>query len=65
MLTGIPRGPVSAPGRLAAPLAGSRGWTRQEVTAEVPARGGMIQFGIFLYGRGRVDLRNAELTFRA
>jgi hypothetical protein len=63
VLTGIPPGPVSAPKRLAVPLAGSRGWTRQEVTAEVPARAGMIQFGMFLYGRGRVELRNAELTF--
>lgn len=65
ILTGNPRGPVSAPGRLAVPLAGSQGWTRQEVTADVPARGGLIQFGMFLYGRGRVELRDTELTFTA
>jgi Domain of unknown function (DUF151) len=63
VLTGIPPGPISAPERLAVPLAGSHGWTRQEVTAEVPAGAGMIQFGVFLYGRGRAELRNAELTF--
>ena len=59
---GIPSGPVPSPERLAVPLAGSHGWTRQEVTAEVPRRAGMVQFGVFLYGRGRVELRSAELT---
>jgi hypothetical protein len=65
VLTGIPHGPVSAPCRLAVPLAGSHDWTRQEVTAAVPARGGLIQFGIFLYGHGRIELRDTELTFTA
>jgi len=62
VLTGIAAWPVPAPERLAVSLAGSHGWTRQEVTAEVPAGAGMIQFGMFLYGRGRIELRNAELT---
>ena len=63
--TGIPPGPISRPERLAVPLAGSHGWIRQEVTAQIPAEAGMIQCGMFLYGRGRVELRNAELTFPA
>lgn len=37
-------------------------WARYEVTAQVPADGGIIRFGIFLAGRGRVGLRNAELV---
>jgi hypothetical protein len=63
--TGIPAGPISPPGRLAVPLAGSQSWTRQEVTAEVPRHAGMVQFGMFLSGRGRVELRNSELSIEA
>ena len=43
-------------------VAGSQGWTRHEVTAEVPDNADAIQFGITLTGPGRVALRSPELT---
>jgi RNA polymerase sigma-70 factor (ECF subfamily) len=47
-----------------AAVTGSTGWTWHEVTAEIPADDAdcLIRFGIYLVGRGRVELRNAELT---
>jgi bifunctional DNase/RNase len=44
-----------------APVSGSHDWTRHEVTARIPDDGATIAFGIFLTGRGRIELRNAEL----
>jgi hypothetical protein len=41
---------------------GSSDWTWHEVTIPVPGYVGVIRFGISLTGRGRVELRNAELT---
>ena len=41
---------------------GSSNWTRHEVTMPVPGDAGVIRFGISLTGRGRVELRNAELS---
>jgi hypothetical protein len=41
---------------------GSGGWTWHDVTMPVPGDAGVIWFGISLTGRGRVELRNAELT---
>ncbi len=41
---------------------GSSDWTWHEVTTDVPGNAGIIRFGISLTGRGRVELRNAELT---
>ena len=41
---------------------GSTGWTWHEVTVPVPEQAGVIRFGISLTGRGRVELRNPELT---
>ena len=63
LLAGLPLGPVSTPDRLTAPLSGDHDWTRQEVTAVVPADAAIIQCGLFLRGRGRVELRHAGLTF--
>jgi hypothetical protein len=37
------------------------GWTRHEVTARVPSDSDAVVFGVFLAGRGRIELRNAEL----
>ena len=42
-------------------VADSHGWTRHEVTAAVPEGAHVVRFGITLTGRGRVELRNAEL----
>ena len=47
-------------GSLAGP--GSTDWTWHEVTLPVPGDAGVIQFGISLAGRGRVELRNPELS---
>ena len=60
-----PDGPVGAPrldhgSSLTAP--GSSDWTWHEVTVPVPAGATAIRFGISLAGRGRIELRNAELT---
>ncbi len=44
-----------------APVTGTRDWTRHEVTAQVPADAISIIFGVFLNGRGQVELRNLQL----
>ena len=41
---------------------GRSDWTWHEVTMPVPGDAGIIRFGISLTGRGRVELRNAELS---
>jgi hypothetical protein len=60
-----PDEPVSAPlldhGRsLTAP--GGSDWTWHEVTVPVPGDAVVIRFGISLAGRGRIELRGAELS---
>jgi hypothetical protein len=60
-----PDGPLGAPlldhgSSLTAPA--SSDWTRHEVTVPVPAEAADIRFGISLTGRGRIELRGAELT---
>jgi hypothetical protein len=60
-----PDGPVGASpldhgSSLTAP--GSSDWTWHEVTVPVPGDAGVIRFGISLTGRGRIELRGAELT---
>jgi hypothetical protein len=41
---------------------GSSDWTWHEVTVPVPGEAAAIRFGISLAGRGRIELRGAELT---
>jgi hypothetical protein len=41
---------------------GSSDWTWHEVTMPVPGDAGVIWFGISLTGRGRIELRNPELS---
>ena len=60
-----PDEPAGAPlldhgGSLTAP--GSSDWTWHEVTMPVPGDAGVIRFGISLAGRGRIELRNPELS---
>jgi erythromycin esterase len=43
------------------PVTGTRDWTRHEVTAQVPPDAINIIFGVFLNGRGQIELRNPEL----
>jgi hypothetical protein len=45
------------------PLAGSNDWTALELAAHVAEHGGMVQFGVFLRGPGRVALRHPQLSF--
>jgi hypothetical protein len=44
-----------------APVTGTRDWTGHEVTAQVPADAISIIFGVFLNGRGRIELGNPQL----
>jgi hypothetical protein len=44
-----------------APVTGTRDWTRHEFTAQVPADAISIIFGVFLNGRGQIELRNPQL----
>jgi hypothetical protein len=60
-----PDGPAGAPlldhgSSLTA--SGSSDWTWHEVTVPVPGEAAVIRFGISLAGRGRIELRGAELT---
>ena len=41
---------------------GSSDWTWHEVTTPVPSEATAIRFGISLAGRGRIELRGAELS---
>jgi RNA polymerase sigma factor (sigma-70 family) len=43
-------------------MAGTTGWTAYEVTAEVADDAQVVRFGVFLTGRGRVEVRGAALT---
>jgi hypothetical protein len=63
LLGGMPTGPVSVPKGLTVPLSGGNDWTVCEVSARVAEHGGMVQFGVFLRGPGRVWFRNLRLTF--
>jgi hypothetical protein len=63
LLGGMPAGPVSLPDSVTVPLAGSTDWTALEISARVAEHGGMVQFGVFLRGPGRVALRNPQLSF--
>ena len=46
------------------PVAGAREWTRYEVATRIPGDCDFIAFGIFLVGRGRIELRHPELIRR-
>jgi hypothetical protein len=63
LLGGMPTGLVSLPKSVTVPLAGSADWTALEISARVAEHGGMVQFGVFLRGPGRVALRNPQLSF--
>jgi len=41
--------------------AGIGAWTQYEVTAQIPADASLIRFGVFLNGRGQIELRNPQL----
>ncbi|MGH3284795.1 MAG: bifunctional nuclease domain-containing protein, partial [Streptosporangiaceae bacterium] len=41
-------------------VTGTRDWTRHEVTAQIPPDASLIIFGVFLDGRGQIELRNPQ-----
>jgi hypothetical protein len=43
-------------------IPGGGGWARHAVTARVPDDSEAFVFGVFLAGRGRVEVRNSELA---
>src|ERR1700683_3525258 len=45
-----------------APVTGTGDWTRHEVTAQVPPDAIGIIFGIYLHGRGQLELRHPALA---
>jgi hypothetical protein len=60
------RGPLTAEGQLADPanhivMADNRDWASREITARIPDDADTVLFGVFLAGRGRVELRATEL----
>ncbi len=61
------RGPLTEAAALADPdntivtVSAGRDWTRHEVTTRVPGDCDIVAFGIFMAGRGRIELRRAEL----
>ncbi len=46
-------------------ITGHRDRTSHEVTARVPDDANIVMFGIFLAGRGRIELHHAEVTCSA
>ena len=42
-------------------VTGTGDWTRHEVTVQIPPDANYIFFGVFLNGRGQIELRNPEL----
>jgi len=62
------RGPLTEAAALADPdntivaVSAGREWARHEVTTRVPADCDIVAFGLFMAGRGRIELRRAELT---
>ncbi len=57
-----PGEPVCDRGGSSLTAPGGTEWTWHEVTTPVPDRADVIRFGIWLTGRGRIELRNPELS---
>jgi hypothetical protein len=55
------RPPEQDPANHFALATGIGDWTRHEVTAQIPADANYIFFGVFLRGRGQIELRNLQL----
>jgi hypothetical protein len=53
--------PLHDPANHFAFVTGTRDWARHEVTAQIPLDATNIIFGVFLAGRGQIELRNPEL----
>ena len=55
------RDPLHDPENYFAFVTGTGDWARHEVTAQIPADANSIIFGVFLDGRGQIELRNPQL----
>ena len=55
------RPPEQDPANHFALVTGTGDWTRHEVTAQIPPDANYIFFGVFLTGRGQIELRNPQL----
>jgi len=58
-------GAANDPDNTLVTISGDRGWTSRQVTARVGENSSAVVFGVFLAGRGRIEMRNVELTRRA
>ena len=62
------RGPLTEAAALADPdntivtVSAGRDWARHEVTTRIPGDCDVVAFGIFMAGRGRIEMRGAELV---
>ena len=56
------RAAVNDPDNTIVTIPGGRDWTSCAVTARVPDDANTVVFGIFLADRGRIEMRNTELT---
>ena len=56
------RAAVDDPDNNIVTIPGDRDWASHQVTARVPADSNTLLFGVFLAGRGRIEMRNAELA---
>jgi RNA polymerase sigma-70 factor, ECF subfamily len=57
--------PRRDPGSHFAAASAGHDWTRHEVIAQIPADAAIISFGVFLTGRGQIELQNAQLETSA
>ena len=58
----VPRQPAGQdPANHFAFVTGTGDWARHEVTAQIPPDANYIFFGVFLNGRGQIELRNPQL----
>jgi RNA polymerase sigma-70 factor (ECF subfamily) len=56
------RAAISDPDNHLVMISGDGDWTSHQVTARVPEDGNSVAFGVFLAGRGRIEMRHTELT---
>ena len=55
------RDPLHDPENYFAFVTGTGDWARHEITAQVPPDASLVVFGVFLNGRGQIELRNPQL----
>jgi hypothetical protein len=63
--SGRPRsagGAASDPANSIVTISDDSDWTSQRITVRIPNSADTVTFGIFLAGRGGIEMRNAELV---